>query len=110
VRIIAERSLSKFGYKIVLAKDGPEALRIFELDASAIDLVITDMVMPGIRGNKLVEIIREKFNPDIKALFISGYIPEDEDSGLVLEAKIPFLQKPFDPMVLARVVRKVLDS
>lgn len=109
VRIFAARALSNKGYKILEAENAEEALQIIRENACEVDLVISDVIMPGMTGPDMVmEIQKEK--PDLKIIFMSGYT-EDAFVGTGLEnADLNFLQKPFNLKDLAAMVKKVMNS
>jgi CheY-like chemotaxis protein len=108
VRKLAERVLQRQGYGLLVAVNGQEALELATQHNGVIDLLLTDVVMPGISGHSLAEQLRQKW-PDLKILFISGYT--DQAPGVHgIWTPAAFLQKPFSPPVLARKVRSVLDS
>jgi two-component system, cell cycle sensor histidine kinase and response regulator CckA len=101
--------LSSRGYQVLTARHGAEALEVARGYAGAIDLLVTDVVMPGINGSQLADaLVAER--PGIRVLYISGY-PEDAIShhGLV-DAGKRFLQKPCSSAALLRTVREVLDA
>ena len=86
------------------AEDGNEALRISREYKEAIDLLITDIVMPGMRGDDLVRVIQQE-RPDMAAVFISGYADLEK-----LGTDIPFVEKPFTFPELGERVRSSLDK
>ncbi len=108
VREVTHRILKRYGYTVLLAKDGPEALRLTE-DCGPLHLLLTDVIMPGMSGRELAEHLVSR-HPQIKVLFMSGY-PENAigDQG-TLEPGVAFIQKPFKHFELALKVREVLDS
>ncbi|MFL6290639.1 MAG: ATP-binding protein [Thermoanaerobaculia bacterium] len=108
IRHPAREVLESRGYTVLSASDAAEALKIAGDWAGTIDLLVTDVVMPGMNGSQLAdEICRRR--PSVKVLYISGY-PEDAIARHgVLEPDRSFLQKPFPPGVLTRKVREVLD-
>ena len=108
VRDLAGSVLEKRGYTVLAASDGEEALHLSKAHAGDIQLVITDAIMPGMRGHELAEVMRT-LRPQIKVLFISGYTDDAAIHQGVLAEGIQFLQKPFTPDALARKVRNVLD-
>lgn len=108
VRAMLAEALATNGYKTVQAANGMEAIQIFEKHLDQVDLVITDVVMPGISGPELKTKLVEK-RPDIKVLYISGYPDRAVGEGL-LGAGVYFLQKPFSLERLARKVRETLDA
>ncbi len=110
VRDLTARTLRKQGYTVLEAANGEEALRIVREQAETeIDLLLSDVVMPQMGGKELVDrltILRS----NIKILLTSGYVDDTIINDSVLEANMPFLQKPFSPAVLVRKVREVLDK
>jgi CheY-like chemotaxis protein len=106
LRGLLETMLSRLGYKVTLAANGGEALLLVEKGLEP-DLVITDVVMPGMSGPVLVERLRQK-QPGLKVLFMSGYTDNAIVHHGVLEPGTPFIQKPFTPLDIAENVGKVL--
>jgi CheY-like chemotaxis protein len=74
-----------------------------------VELVVTDVVLPGMSGREVVEAIRRTW-PAVGVLFISGYADDALVREGVLKAEVGFLQKPFSPSTLARKVREILDA
>ncbi|MCE9566340.1 MAG: PAS domain S-box protein [Planctomycetes bacterium] len=109
VRGLALLVLQTYGYKVLAASDGRRALRAIENHQGSIDLLVTDVVMPGMGGGELAEAVREQF-PHIKVLFSSGYTDDSVVRQGILEAEVAFLQKPYSPQSLARKVRQILDK
>lgn len=108
VRKVAGKILQAKGYTVLQAEDGEEALRTFEAHDGPIHLLLTDVVMPQMRGPELAERL-QRIQPDLKVIFMSGYneeaLPEKQ-----LGALGPLLlQKPFSPQTLAFKVREILD-
>ena len=101
---MAETILTEFGYKVLTANGGQKALAMLARDDTHVDLLLTDMVMPGISGRELVERVRQ-LAPKTRILFNSGYLmPADRQAGAA------FLQKPFTSADLLRKVRQVLSG
>ncbi len=90
------------------ASSGEEALRVAAGYEGGIDLLLTDVVMPGMSGRKLAEHLRES-RWGIRVLFTSGYTDEAISHHGVLDAGIAFLQKPYGPEALVQKVAEVLD-
>ncbi|MBN2321605.1 MAG: PAS domain S-box protein [Acidobacteria bacterium] len=109
VRTLARRILKDSGYTVLEAREGTEALRLAKEYSDDIHMVITDVVMPGLGGAKLVAGL-EAERPGIKALYISGYTDNAIVHHGILDSNVAFLQKPFTVEGLARKVREVLDS
>jgi two-component system, cell cycle sensor histidine kinase and response regulator CckA len=97
--------LSSFGYKVVTANSGPKALEILAKAEPAIDLVVTDLVMPGMSGRELVEQVR-KLKPKLRILRTSGYLVPGKDERDTLS----FLQKPFTSRDLLLKVKQTLTA
>ena len=109
LRRLAEILLASYGYSVLLAADGNEAIRIVAECDCPIDLMITDVVMPGMNGQELAEQITEKI-PGIRVLFMSGNIPSEEVRASFMNPEISFLKKPFALNNLALKVKEVLAS
>jgi CheY-like chemotaxis protein len=108
VRGVGTRILRTRGYRVIEATGGDEALEIAAA-GTPIDLVVTDMVMPGMTGRQLAERLLE-FYPGIRVLFVSGYAERSLGEKTPDCGNLPFLQKPYDPHTLAAKVREVLDG
>jgi PAS domain S-box-containing protein len=109
VRELAKRILSDNGYKVIEATRGDEALEISKKFKSPIDLMVTDVVMPGMSGKELAKQLRP-LRPKMKILFISGYTDEVMNHKGKIEEDTEFLQKPFVPDTLLKIVRRILDQ
>ncbi len=102
--------LTAQGYKVLAAASGAEALRIHAQSNRPIDLLLTDMVMPGgVMGSELAERLREE-NPRLRVIFTSGYSPGMAGKDLSLLESRNFLPKPYSIGKLAQFVREVLDQ
>jgi CheY-like chemotaxis protein len=109
VRQLAQGILKRYGYTVLQARDGAEAVAVCNGHRGEIHLMVTDVVMPGMGGPESGELIR-RLRPAIKVLFMSGYADRAVTEHRVLDPATPFLQKPFTPAALARKVREVLDG
>ncbi|MCE9532440.1 MAG: PAS domain S-box protein [Planctomycetes bacterium] len=109
VRKLAFTILQMYGYKVLSAENGSDALRIVQNHQETIDLLLTDVIMPNIGGPELAEKLRPRF-PQIQILFMSGYTDDAVVRQGLLQAEVAFIQKPFTPLGLARKVRQVLDE
>lgn len=105
VRRVARTALARVGYDVEEAADALEALTRFEDDAD-FDLLVADLVMPGMSGDELAGRLRERL-PALRVLFVSGYSEADGDADA---DQFPFLQKPFKPQELVAAVRRVLTE
>ncbi|HEY5059107.1 MAG TPA: response regulator [Gaiellaceae bacterium] len=110
VRRIVTGMLEELGYRVLAADGGEAALALVATWSSSIDLILTDLVMPGPSGRETAERIRTLF-PDAKVLYMSGYTDDVviRDGG-AFEPGIAFIQKPFGPEQLGRCVREVLGA
>ncbi len=109
VRTLVRDELRKLGYRVVEAKNGVEACLLATQQAGSFQLLLTDVVMPGMGGRELAQHL-SVIKPDLRTLFISGYM---DDIGIMAgqeEGMSGFLQKPFTPEVLAHAVRNLLDA
>jgi two-component system cell cycle sensor histidine kinase/response regulator CckA len=109
VRALAVRVLRSFGYTCHQAHNADEALRLLDGQATRVDLLITDVVMPGMSGRELGDRLA-RLRPGTPVLYTSGFTDEDVIRRGMLEEGRPFLQKPFTPHELARAVREALDA
>jgi PAS domain S-box-containing protein len=109
IRQMACEVLSECGYKLLVAANGVEALRILKEESAAIDLILTDVVMPEMNGRELAEHVAVA-RPAAKILYMSGYTNDAIVRHGVLDSGTWFVQKPFSPDALARKIREVLDS
>ncbi|HXG48611.1 MAG TPA: response regulator [Methylomirabilota bacterium] len=108
LRELARLILGDYHYRVLEAGTGHEAIRVFEEHGGAIDLLLTDMVMPeGMTGRELADTLRAR-RPQLKVIFTSGY-SADVMGGEGDRDDIRFLQKPYPPPLLARTVRECLD-
>jgi two-component system, cell cycle sensor histidine kinase and response regulator CckA len=107
LRALSVRTLMQQGYACMAAESAEEGLAMLRAGAAA-DLLITDVVMPGMSGGSLGELL-EREQPGLPILYTSGFAGEDIVRRGLLAADRPFLQKPFTPGELARKAREVLD-
>ena len=109
IRMLSRDVLQEFGYIVIEAVDGEEALQKFREHGDRIGLVILDVIMPKRNGKEVFEEIR-KINPNVKVLFTSGYPADLIQKEGVLEKGLNFLSKPSSPQALLRKIREVLDQ
>ncbi len=109
IRNVGQELLEKFGYKVLIARDGEAAVNIYKANKDGIDLVILDMIMPGIGGGETYDRLRE-INPGIKVLLSSGYSINGEAANILERGCSGFIQKPFSMADLSNKVREVLDK
>lgn len=108
LRAMTKRVLSGCGYTVFEAGNGEEAVELSHRIKGEIDLLLTDVVMPGMGGRLLAERLREEY-PSLKVLYLSGYTDDAVVRHGVLQEQVNFLQKPFTPSTLAKKVREVLS-
>ena len=106
---VARELLENLGYHTRVAKSGQMAVEIYIQERNAIDLVILDMVMPGMSGGDTYDKIRQ-INPKVKALLASGYSIDGKASHILQCGCDGFIQKPFNIQDLSRKIRDVLDN
>ncbi len=109
IRDLIEIQLENLGYKVTLAANGGEALLALEERGLKPDMLITDVVMPGMSGVVLLKRLR-KTHPALKVLFMSGYTDNVIVHQGILDPGNPFIQKPFSVKGLSAIVCKVLQS
>jgi CheY-like chemotaxis protein len=110
VRQLAARVLQQQGYRTIEAGGGMEALLLLKGSTGRqIDLLLTDVILPGMNGRELADQVRTQL-PGVKVLFMSGYTGEALGRRGVLESEMAFLPKPFTPAVLVAKVRNLLAA
>lgn len=109
VRSIATQVLREAGYQVLEAANGKSALSLVAQYQGAIDLLVTDVIMPGMTGRELAEVLH-MVRPDIKVLYMSGYTDDAMVLQGVFSQGMAFLQKPFTSTKLTHKLREVLDE
>ena len=109
VRMLSKEILERYGYNVLEATDGEDAVRGFMENKEKVQILLLDVVMPKKNGKEVYEEI-VKIRPDIKALFISGYATDIMHKQGIIEEEINFISKPVSPEALLRKVREVLDK
>lgn len=109
VRETTKKILEEFGYRVIEASNGEEAVAIYKQDGGAIDMVILDMIMPKKGGRETYEEMK-RLRPDVRALFMSGYSEEVVRSRGAGDWNFDFISKPAAPAELMRKIREVLDK
>ena len=107
VRVLVRRVLDRMGYTVLEAEHGPQALEIMAARTEPVDLLLTDVIMPGMSGRELADQL-QRSHPGIKVLFMSGYTDEAISQHGVLVSGVAFLETPCTPDILLRRVREVL--
>jgi PAS domain S-box-containing protein len=106
---LAERAFSMFGYTVISAVNGSEALAAFKENRGKINLVILDIIMPKMNGKEAFDEMR-KIDPDLKGIFVSGYTRDIIINKGLIDQSLNFLSKPVNPKELLTKVREVLES
>lgn len=109
VRNVTCEVLELSGYRVLEAVDAESGIRIFQEHANTIDLLLTDVVMPGMNGHDLAKRLFE-MSPGLKTIFMSGYTENAITREGLSDPRLVYLQKPFTLDVLTRKVREVLDD
>ncbi len=106
---LGEQIFTKYGYTVFKASDGESALKLYREKNGEIDLVVLDLIMPGMGGKKCLEGLLQ-INPDVKVVIASGYSPEGSHETFLERGAKNFVSKPFNMKEMLQVVRKVLDD
>lgn len=109
MREFGSEILEEYGYRVVLANNGEEALQVFKDRAGAIDLVVLDLVMPGMDGGQTF-LEMKKVRDDVKAFFCTGFTSDQVITGLFEEERLRAIKKPFKAMDFLTMVREVIDE
>lgn len=109
VRNLTRQILSEYGYTVLEAQDGLEALEICDNGECKFDLLMTDVVMPRMGGRELAEKLTARL-PNLRILFTSGYTDDAVVRHGVIGANTNFIQKPFTPKEMANKIRAILDN
>jgi PAS domain S-box-containing protein len=109
IRELGREILTKFGYRVLSARDGEEAISLYEKDPDGIDLIILDLIMPGKGGKKCLETIVD-MDPEANIIISSGCFPSGEEKDALQGQARGFIQKPYDIARMLGTVRRVLDE
>jgi CheY-like chemotaxis protein len=109
VRAVARAALTRYGYTVLEASHGEEALQIEQNHHERIHLLLADVVMPTMTGPELARRLLQR-RLDVRVLYTSGYTDDAMVHHGVIESGVAFIQKPFTPTSLLRKVREVLDE
>nr|WP_241697811.1 PAS domain S-box protein [Mariprofundus sp. NF] len=101
--------LEGLGYQVLTAEDGESAIEVYKTHMSEIDLIILDVVMPKLGGVEALQAIKD-FNPEVKAMFATGYDKASTLGGMNQELKERVISKPFAMSKLSQMIREVLES
>ena len=109
VRELVQEVLHAAGYTVLTAADGDQGIRLCTAYDGRIDLLLTDVVMPGLGGPEMAQCILSRY-PTIKVVYMSGYASDAMGDHGILASGTAFLQKPFTPDILLGKVRETLDA
>ncbi|WP_163338187.1 PAS domain-containing sensor histidine kinase [Desulfopila sp. IMCC35008] len=109
VRDLTSAMLEHHGYTIFAAHEGEKACEIYSANKESIDMLLTDVIMPGMNGKELYERL-QKMTPDLKVLYMSGYTSDIIDHHGILNSGTQFIQKPFSTTALTRKIRSVFST
>jgi len=109
VRKVTYNALNNYGYNVLASQNGKEAIETYRMRKGAIDLLLTDVIMPEMSGRQLADqLIKE--NPKLKILYFSGYTDNSIVHHGVLDKGMNFIQKPYTNVELAKKIRDILNS
>jgi len=106
---VGQALLERLGYRVIVAKDGKQAVDTIGKKGDGIDLVILDLIMPEMGGDKAFDLIRE-IQPAMPVILSSGYSLNDQANAIMRRGCNDFIQKPFTISALSQKVRKILDE
>ncbi len=106
---VGKELLEGMGYRVLIAKDGKEAIEVYDKDRDEIDIVVLDLVMPNMGGGQAYDRMKE-INPDIKVLLSSGFSIDGEASEILERGCNGFIQKPFTLKELSHEIREILHK
>jgi two-component system, cell cycle sensor histidine kinase and response regulator CckA len=109
LRILIRRILVRAGYKALTAANGEEALRVCEHLEGRFDLLLTDVIMPGMSGRELAERLTA-IQPHVRVVYMSGYSGDSIRQQGMLDPGLPYVEKPFLAGELIAEIRRVLDT
>lgn len=109
IRDLGKQILSRFGYTVWTAENGETALEIYATHWNTIDLVLLDLIMPGMSGTECLREL-QRINPSVRVVVISGYSPDDSRDELIELGAEGFISKPYEMNQMLQVTRKVLDK
>ena len=106
---VASRILEELGYKVLSATSAKKGIEIFQNSKEIINLVVLDMIMPGISGKEAFDILRQA-DPSVKVLLSSGFSVDSQAKDIMAAGCRGFIQKPFTMAQLSQKVRQILDG
>ncbi len=107
VRELTSRILTRFGYEVLTASDGPEGITEFQSRRDAVDVVVLDMTMPEMHGSEVLDTVRG-IRDDVPVILTSGYQERDVVDALTARKRVAFLQKPFQRSALIGLLEELM--
>ena len=104
---VGEEMLKALGYRVIVSRSGKEAIDAYRANQDKIDMILLDMVMPGMGGGETFDRLKE-INPDVKVLLSSGYSINGQARDILDRGCIGFIQKPFNMKNISGKIREVL--
>ncbi len=101
--------LEENGFRVFQARDGEEAVRIYERNRNEIDVVLSDMGLPKLGGWEAFQKMKE-INPDVKSILASGYLDPVLRTEMIKAGAVDFIQKPYVPEIILERIRGIIDS
>ncbi|MCK4727988.1 MAG: response regulator, partial [Desulfobacterales bacterium] len=109
IREVGQELLEAMGYRVLIAKDGKEAVEVYKKNQDNIDIVLLDIVMPNMGGGEAYDRMKE-INPGIKVLLLSGYSTDGQATEILKRGCDGFIQKPFTMRELSRKIGEILEK
>jgi two-component system cell cycle sensor histidine kinase/response regulator CckA len=109
VREATKRMLRKFGFTVIEARDGEEAIKVWQREGQSVDVVLTDVVMPTLGGAELAKVLRQR-TPDLRVVFMSGYTQGTLEPSTMEHGSTRFLPKPFTSEQLVTTLRELIGE
>ncbi len=106
---LLSQTLKKAGYKVITAENGEEALEVYKKKRGGIDLIILDIIMPGMGGYEALKELK-RIDPHIPVIISSGYSPKGPEGESADRAASGFIKKPFDNVLILKTIREILDK
>lgn len=106
---VSAEILNVLGYNVLIAESGTDALSVFESDKDKIDLVILDMIMPGMTTSEVVNAMQD-IKPDVKIILVSGRKIDESTKQMMKNGYDGFIQKPFSISMLSETLRDILNE
>ncbi len=109
IRDLAKEVLEKFGYQVVTVKDGETALDLYRREGDRVDLIILDLIMPGMGGTRCLEELQE-IDPDVKVLLASGFVSDSQGGESLASGAKGIISKPYEIKMMLELIREVLEK